>query len=104
MTSITQDQIKPVSTFEMHRDVLIMVTPIMNGQRQTGTRFAFVCNNLRRQAFSLEAAKASIDNILGTPAPAEHGANPLVEAATQAKRQKALRGGIGDLKSETPFG
>jgi len=101
MTPISQ--IRPVSTFEFHRDISILVTPIMNGQRQTGIRFSFMCNGLRRQTFSLEAAKAMIDNILATTVtPTEP--NPLVEVATQAKRQKALRGGIGDLKSETPFG
>lgn len=100
MTPISQ--IKPVSTFEFHRDISILVTPIMNGPRQTGTRFSFVIGEYRRQTFSLEAAKAMIDNILATTAPAE--SNPLVEVATQAKRQKVLRGGIGDLKSETPFG
>lgn len=100
MTPISQ--IQPVSTFEFHRDISILVTPIMNGPRQTGTRFSFMCNSLRRQTFSLEAAKAMIDEILATTAPTEP--NPLVEVATQAKRQKAMRGGIGDLKSETPFG
>lgn len=101
MTPISQ--IQPVSTFEFHRDISILVTPIMNGQRQTGTRFSFMCNGLRRQTFSLEAAKAMIDEILAmTAAPAEP--NTLVEVATQAKRQRALRGGIGDPKSETPFG
>lgn len=102
MTPISQ--IQPVSTFEFHRDISILVTPIMNGQRQTGTRFSFMCNGLRRQTFSLEAAKAMIDNILATVVAPTEPTNPLVEVATQAKRQKALRGGIGDLKSETPFG
>jgi len=101
MTPISQ--IKPVSTFEFHRNISILVTTIMNGDRQTGTSYRFTCNGLRRQTFSLEAAKAMIDNILATTAaPAEP--NTLVEVATQAKRQKALRGGIGDPKSETPFG
>jgi hypothetical protein len=101
MTPISQ--VKPVSTIEMHNDIAILIMPIMNGARQTGTRFSFSANGLRRQTFSLEAAKAMIDNILATTVtPTEP--NPLVEAATQAKMQKALRGGIGDPKSETPFG
>jgi hypothetical protein len=104
MTPISQ--VKPVSTIEMHNDVAILITPIINGTgsnaRQTGTRFSFSANGLRRQTFSLEAAKAMIDDILATTAPVE--ANPLVEVATQAKRQAALRGGIGDPKSATPFG
>lgn len=99
MTPISQ--IQPVSTFEFHNGISILVTPIINNGRQTGTRFGFVIGEFRRQAFSLEAAKAMINEIQGLPAPAP---NPLVEVATQAKRQRALRGGIGDPKSETPFG
>jgi len=100
MTPISQ--IKPVSTFEFHNGVSILVTPIVNNGRQTGTRYSFVIGEFRRQTFSLEAAKAMIDEILATTAPTEP--NALVEVPTQAKRQKALRGGIGDPKSETPFG
>ncbi len=100
MTPISQ--VEPVSTIEMHNNVAILITPIMNGTRQTGTRFSFSANGLRRQTFSLEAAKAMIDDILGMATPAE--ANPLVEVATLARTHKAMRGGIGDPKSETPFG
>jgi len=99
MTPISQ--VHSVSTFEFHNDISILVTPILNSGRQTGTCFSFMVNGLRRQTFSLEAAKAMINEIQGLPAPAP---NVLVEVATQAARQKALRGGIGDLKSETPFG
>lgn len=99
MTPISQ--IKPVSTFEFHNGVSILVAPIVNNGRQTGTRYSFVIGEFRRQTFSLDAAKAMINEIQGLPAPAP---NPSVEVATQAKRQKAMRGGIGDPKSETPFG
>ena len=100
MTPISQ--VKPVSTIEMHNDIAILITPIMNGARQTGTRFSFNVNGLRRQTFSLDAAKAMINEILGMPSPAE--TNPLVEVAPLARTHKAMRGGIGDPKSATPFG
>ena len=101
MTPISQ--VKPVSSIiEIHNGVNILITPIINGTRQTGTRYSFVIGEFRRQTFSLDAAKAMIDDIKGLPAQPE--ANPLVEVATLARTRKAMRGGIGDPKSATPFG
>lgn len=91
---------------EIYQGVNIIVEPIINMGRQTGTRFSFKCNGLSRQAFTLEGAQAQIRNIQEVvPAPVVAGRNRLVDVTNEAfERNHAALRGDEDLKSATPFG
>jgi len=95
-------KIKPVTDVEVYNGINIFIVPILNGDKQTGTRYQFTVGSMKRQAFTLEAAHSLIDDILAVQLPPEP--NPLVDVTDRAKVQKAMRGGQGDLKSEIPFG